>query len=181
MSARFIAHVERPDGSIHHIDCDATHEDGTGRLALTINTYVGAIAAYTSGAWVSYVLDAAPQAVKAGIDFTGSGMNAEQQEEFRRRWDEAVTNDVPRPVTHAQVIDGEKSLNDYRRWLGMPALNIACAVVHRDHDGNVIPCPCVDCGGSRACPACEGQGHRDGERCCTCESHGTCPTCRRHT
>ena len=84
----------------------------------------------------------------------------------------------PEPVTHEQVERGEKSINDYRRSLGMPAFNIACAVIHRDQDGNVIPCPCFDCGGSRTCPACEGNGHRDGERCLTCDSLGNCPTCR---
>lgn len=63
MSARFIAHVERPDGRVHHIDCDAAHENDAGCLALTVNTYVGAIAAYAPGAWASYRLEAAPEPV----------------------------------------------------------------------------------------------------------------------
>lgn len=62
MSARFIAHVERPDGRVHHINCDAAHENDAGRLALTVDTYIGAIAAYAPGAWASYRLEAAPQA-----------------------------------------------------------------------------------------------------------------------
>lgn len=66
MSAHFIAHVERPDGRVHHIDCDAAHENDAGRLALTINTYVGAIAAYAPGAWASYRLEAPPDAVQRG-------------------------------------------------------------------------------------------------------------------
>lgn len=85
MSARFIAHVERPDGRVHHIDCDAAHENDAGRLSLTVNTYIGAIAAYAPGAWASYRLEAAPE-----------------------------------PVTREQVERGEKSVNDFRRHLGMP-------------------------------------------------------------
>lgn len=88
MSARFIAHVERPDGRVHHIDCDAAHENDAGRLALTSDTYIGAVACYAPGAWVSYVLQAAPT-----------------------------------PVTLEQVQRGEKSLNDYRRSLGMETIH----------------------------------------------------------
>jgi hypothetical protein len=62
VSSRFIAHVERPDGRVHHIDCDAAHENDAGRLALTLNTYIGAVAAYAPGAWASYRLEPTPDA-----------------------------------------------------------------------------------------------------------------------
>ena len=99
MSARFIAHVERPDGRVHHIDCDAAHENDAGRLALTINTYIGAIAAYAPGAWASYRLEAPPEPPTANIDFTGSGMNTEQQKQFMRRWGATASAAIQRSDT----------------------------------------------------------------------------------
>lgn len=48
---------------------------------------------------------------------------------------------APEPVTHEQVMRGEKSINDYRRYLGMPKFNLGCAALHFDPQGNPIPCP----------------------------------------
>lgn len=112
MSTLWTAHVRLAEGRPEeHIACDAAHVNDQGYLALTLNTYVGAIACYPPGLWQSYRLEAAPE-----------------------------------PVTEEQLMSGEKSLNDYRRSLGMPGISDpgmhrTCAALHRDAQGNTIPCP----------------------------------------
>lgn len=112
MSTLWTAHVRLRDGQPdEHIPCDAAHVNDQGYLALTVHTYVGAIACYAPGVWDGYTLEAAAQ-----------------------------------PVTEEQLMSGEKTLNDYRRSLDEhkvsdPDTHITCAALHRDAQGNTIPCP----------------------------------------
>lgn len=71
MSALHIAHVRLTDGRVEDVDCDAAHVNDAGQLALTVNTYIGAIACYAPGTWSSYQLEFPPRPEQPALPCEG--------------------------------------------------------------------------------------------------------------